>query len=221
MKICIDAGHGLPTSGKRCLKRIDPAETREWTLNSRIAGKVAELLSGYECETFRVDDTTGKTDVDVADRVKAANGAKADLYVSIHHNAGIKGGAGGGIVVYTCKGAQAMSKTVQEALYRYTVAATGLRGNRSAPTPEAGFYVLKNTAMPAVLGEFGFMDSAVDTPIILTEEYADQVAGGIVDALAEVCGLRPKPPALDETRIRAVVREELATLAEAIVQSLK
>ena len=43
-KIAIDAGHGLYTAGKRCLKSIDPNETREWVLNSRIAGKVIEKL---------------------------------------------------------------------------------------------------------------------------------------------------------------------------------
>lgn len=38
--------------------------------------------------------------------------------------------------------------------------------------------MLNATSMPAVLGEFGFMDSAVDTPIILTETYADRLAAG-------------------------------------------
>ena len=36
-KIAIDAGHGLYTEGKRCLKSLDPNETREWQLNERVA----------------------------------------------------------------------------------------------------------------------------------------------------------------------------------------
>ena len=40
MLICIDAGHGLHTPGKRCLKSLDPRETREWRLNARVADKL-------------------------------------------------------------------------------------------------------------------------------------------------------------------------------------
>ena len=37
LKLALDAGHCLHTSGKRCLKTIDPNQTREWVLNDRIA----------------------------------------------------------------------------------------------------------------------------------------------------------------------------------------
>ena len=185
MLICIDAGHYLGTPGKRCLKSIDPGETREWVLNGRVADKVQARLAAYDCETMRVDDVTGEEEVTLYERVNAANRAKADVYLSIHHNAGINGGSGGGIVVYVCPGVGEDTTRIQRAVYEYTVASTGLRGNRSQPLGVADFYVLVNTKMPAVLGEFGFMDSTTDTPIILTENYADKVADGIVAALVE------------------------------------
>ena len=60
-KIALTAGHYKYTAGKRCLKSLDPKETREWELNNRIADKVEKLLSasyaGYEL--LRTDDTTG------------------------------------------------------------------------------------------------------------------------------------------------------------------
>ena len=189
MLICIDAGHGLHTPGKRCLKSLDPRETREWTLNARVADKLQGLLSTYGCATMRVDDVTGEKDVALGDRVLAANKARADLYLSIHHNAGVKGGSGGGIVAFVAPGCQEMSRTVQRAVYTRTVAATGLRGNRAEPKQEASYYVLMFTNMPAVLIECGFMDSTVDTPVILTEAHADKVAQGLCEALAEVYGL--------------------------------
>ncbi len=103
-KIALDAGHYSKTSGKRCLKKIDPNETREWTLNDRIADKVEVLLQGYTgWELIRVDDTLGKKDISTEKRAKAANDFGADFYLSIHHNAGIKGGSGGGIVAYVFK----------------------------------------------------------------------------------------------------------------------
>ena len=191
MLICIDAGHGRNTAGKRCLKRIDPGETREWTLNSRIADKLQALLAGYNCQTMRADDVTGDRDVPLADRCEAANAARADVYVSIHHNAGINGGSGGGIVVYIHPNHQKQSEVVQEAVYRHLIAQTGLKGNRDNPLAEANHQVTRETEMPAILCECGFMDSTHDTPIILTEEFADQAARGLRDALAEVYGLKP------------------------------
>ena len=98
--IALDAGHGMKTAGKRCLKSIDPNQTREWYLNDRIADRLQELLAGYECKVVRVDDTTGAKDISLSARVKTANTAKADVYVSIHHNAGINGRTGCGTVVY-------------------------------------------------------------------------------------------------------------------------
>ncbi|MGO5023895.1 N-acetylmuramoyl-L-alanine amidase [Lawsonibacter sp. LCP25S3_G6] len=185
MLIAIDAGHYLGTPGKRCLKSIDPGETREWVLNNRVAHKVQVRLTAYDCTTMRVDDPTGQNEVDLVSRVLAANRAKADVYLSIHHNAGINGGSGGGIVVYVCPGVGEDTTSLQRAVYEHTVATTGLRGNRSHPLAEADFYVLLYTKMPAVLGEFGFMDSTTDTPIIITEAYADKLADGIVAALVE------------------------------------
>ena len=191
MLIAIDAGHYLGTPGKRCLRAIDPGETREWVLNGRVADKVQERLAAYDCQTMRVDDPTGRTEIDLFDRVLAANLAGADVYLSIHHNAGIKGGPGGGIVVYVCPGVGEDTTRLQRAVYEHTVASTGLRGNRSRPLAVADYYVLVNTKMPAVLGEFGFMDSTTDTPIILTEEYADKLVDGIVKALVDLYDLQP------------------------------
>ena len=192
MLICIDAGHYIGTPGKRCLKSIDPGETREWTLNSRVADKLEAILAGYDCQTMRVDDVTGKRDVTLSQRVAAANRAKADVYLSIHHNAGINGGSGGGIVAYVAPKHQKQSEVVRDAVYRYTVAATGLRGNRAQPLAEQSLYVLNYTTMPATLIELGFMDSTHDTPIILTEQFADQAAAGLAAALVEVYDLQAR-----------------------------
>lgn len=209
----IDAGHGLYTPGKRCLKAIDPAETREWVLNSRIADKLQRLLADYDCTTFRVDDPTGQNDVPLSDRVAKANRTGAAAYISIHHNAGVNGGSGGGIVVFTARTASQTSKALQEAVYRHTVERTGLKGNRSTPLAEKDLYVLRKTDMPAVLGEFGFMDSTSDTPVILTEEFADQVAGGIAAALAEVFRLEGGEESMTDEQFDALMQRWLTAQA--------
>lgn len=196
-KIALTAGHYKGTAGKRCLKSLDPNETREWVLNDRIADKIEALLkanyTGYEL--LRTDDTTGEKDISLSARTNAANNFGADFYLSIHHNAGIKGGKGGGIVAYIHKNASAASAEWQKALYNALIAATGLTGNRSNPLPTANFHEVRETTMPAVLLELGFMDSATDVPIILSEEYADQCAEAIVKVLAERGNLTKKSTA--------------------------
>lgn len=177
VKIAIDAGHGLSTPGKRITLKGYP-DTREWSLNSRIADKLEALLKSYNCEILRVDDRTGKTDYSLANRVKKANEWGADIYISIHHNAGINGRSGGGTVVYWYSN-KAERATQAKALYDAVVARTGLVGNRSSKVIKKGFYVVKNTKMKAFLIENGFMDSTTDVPIILTEDHATKTTKGL------------------------------------------
>lgn len=189
--IAIDAGHGMKTLGKRCMKKLDPNETREWYLNDRIADRLQELLAGYDCIVVRVDDTTGVKDVSLSTRVKTANNAKADIYVSIHHNAGLSGRAGGGTVVYYCSSKSERLTQVRN-MYQSVINQTGLIGNRSSSVINKGFYVIKNTSMPAFLIENGFMDSPTDIPVILSTDHAEKTAQGLLKFLVEQFCIQPK-----------------------------
>lgn len=200
LKIAIDAGHYKGTPGRRCLAALDPAQTGEWELNRRVADKLEELLAGYDCQVLRVDDKTGDRLIDLGDRVAAANGWPADVYLSIHHNAGIKGGSGGGCVVYTAPGCQAKSKALQKAVYGAVVSRTGMVGNRATPMMERGLYVLRRTKMPAILIECGFMDSSTDVPVILGPYFAGQVADGLLAALVEVFNLTERKEVRERMR---------------------
>lgn len=189
-KLALNAGHGLYTPGKRCLKSLDNNETREWTLNSRICNKIEEKLKAYSgYELVRLDDTTGKTDVALKTRTDKANKFGADFYLAIHHNAGVSGGAGGGVVTYTYTSVDNETKVWQEALYNAIIKETGLKGNRSVPLNTADLHECRESNMPAVLIECGFMDSATDVPIILTDDFADKVAKACVEVIAEKGGL--------------------------------
>lgn len=189
-KIALNAGHGLYAAGKRCLKSIDPNETREWWLNARICDKVENILSEYEgYELLRLDDRTGKTNVSLKKRTDNANKWGAHIYVSVHHNAGINGGSGGGIVAYSYTATDIVTNEWKAAFYNSLIKHTALRGNRATPLATADLHECRETKMPAVLLECGFMDSTVDTPIILTEEFADKCAAAISEVLIERCGL--------------------------------
>lgn len=219
--ISIGAGHYLGTPGKKCLKSIDKNETKEWVLNDRVADKVEKMLEQYDCQTMRVDDTTGQNGISLQDRVAAANNANADVAIAIHHNAGIKGGNGGGIVIYQRPNATQKEKVLQEAVYRHTVNTTGLKGNRANPLAEANLYAVNKTKMTAILCELGFMDSQTDTPIILTEEFAKNAAQGIVNALVEVYKIKLKEE-IDMTKDEVVklVDEKVNSAVETLKKDL-
>ena len=185
-KLALNAGHYLGTAGKRCMKSLDPNETREWWLNNRIADKVEERLSGYDgIELLRIDDTTGKTDRSLIKRAQLANDFGADLYLSLHHNAGINGGDGGGIVAYVYLTPSPEALEWQKALYNELIAETGLKGNRATPLAKKNLAELRLTSSPAALLELGFMDSRSDVPAILSEDYANKCANAIVNVIVE------------------------------------
>ena len=192
-KIALNAGHGLNTAGKRCLKALDPNETREWTLNDRICDKVEAKLKAYTgYSLIRLDDTTGSLDVALETRTNKANSFDADIYISVHHNAGVNGGSGGGIIAVIYKKASSASEEWQKALYSCLIKYTGLAGNRSEPMPKLNLHEVRESKMPAVLLELGFMDSKTDVPVILSEDYADKCATAIVEVLATKGKLQKK-----------------------------
>lgn len=192
--IALDAGHGKYTAGKRCLAAIDPNQTREWYLNDRIMDRVENMLAGYDCKVLRVGDTTGEKDISLDNRCKAANNAGADIYISMHHNAGIHGGTGGGTVVFYYS-SNALRKTQAYALYNAIISRTELVGNRSSKVISKAYKVLRGTKMPAFLVENGFMDSRTDTPRILTADHAERTAQGVLAFLVKELGLVKKQAA--------------------------
>ena len=196
MKLAIDSGHGLNTIGKQTLASVGPV-IKEWTMSNRVTNHLIDILGGYDgIEILRLDDPTGRTDVPLKTRTDKANAWKADLLISNHHNAGINGGTGGGIVVYRYPGSNNPSKAMAQKLYDKLIARTGLKGNRSQPVAEANFHMLRESNMPALLLELGFMDSKTDYPIITKDAFSRQAAQGIVDYLVEQYGLKEKPKAV-------------------------
>lgn len=191
-KIAYCAGHYLGTPGKKVPKKLDPAETREWVLNDRIARYFNEAALMYEgVQTMRTDDSTGKKEIKIKDRTSAANKWGADLYLDIHHNAGINLGSGGGVVAFSYP-KSAKGKEYRDAVYEAVIDAGALRGNRSQPLREKAYDSLRLAHAPAILIEYGFMDSRSDYPVISTEEYAKAVAYATMEAIAKVAGLKKR-----------------------------
>lgn len=201
-KLVISAGHFLGTPGKRCPRELDPNETREWWLNNRIADNLEKILSEYDgIEVLRVDDTTGKRDVTLEQRTDKANAWGADFYLSIHHNAANKIFDGGGIVAFAYTKPQKASLEWQKALYDSAIKHTGLKGNRATPLAKKNLHEVRETRMPAILMECGFMDSRSDCPQILSEDFADKMAKAFAEVIIKRSGATPKPKTLYRVQV--------------------
>jgi N-acetylmuramoyl-L-alanine amidase len=155
-KIAYDAGHGLNTSGKRT-----PDGEREWFFNNQVARAFAEKMSQYEnVELLRLDDPTGNRDVPLTERTNKANTWDADVLICFHHNA-LTGtwGMHTGVETYTHPLSSKASKDLQRLIHPRIVVAMGLQDRGMK---EENFHMLRESNMPSVLIEGGFMDSTID-----------------------------------------------------------
>ena len=186
-KIAGCAGHGINTPGKRT-----PDGEREWTFNNKvILAFEKELLTYEDVEFRRYDDRTGKTDVDLKPRTDAANNWGADYYISFHHNANAgKWGSHTGVetFIYTQPGekATALGKVLHAAsLKAYGLTDRGLK--------KENLHIVRETDMPAVLIEGGFMDSTIDIKKLRDDKVLETAGKLYAQALAKLIGLVKKP----------------------------
>jgi len=165
---------------------------REWSFNSVVASRIVNELKGYiGVDTIRVDDMTGAVDVSLQDRTDKANKWGADAYISIHANAYGTGGWNNtsGIETFTYPTASresfVLAKLVQDELVKATK-----RNDRGIKT--ANFAVLRETSMPAILVECGFMTNKEEATLLKSDSYRKTCASAIVKGLADMYGLKKK-----------------------------
>ncbi|MCL1987860.1 MAG: N-acetylmuramoyl-L-alanine amidase [Firmicutes bacterium] len=182
--VVLDPGHG----------GHDPGASRgavlEKDLNMRIMQKVSQLI---EADPNMRAYTTRNTDVFVplADRAFFGNGM-ADIFVSIHHNAS-NNSAINGIETYFLASEMDQfrtltSRNLADIMHRNLVSMLNSydRGVRSA-----NFSVLRNSTIPAVLLELGFMSNGQELARMQTEEFQWQAARAIYNSLLEAFVLVP------------------------------
>ncbi|MEN2468008.1 N-acetylmuramoyl-L-alanine amidase [Ornithinibacillus sp. JPR2-1] len=185
VKIALDAGHGMNTPGKRT-----PDGEREWSFNSKVVAAATKYLNEYDNVTvIRLDDPTGKTDVSLTARTNKANSQKADILISYHHNANTgQWGNWTGTETYHYPGSStglAIAKKIHPAIVR----AMGLRDRG---IKSANFHMLRESNMPAILIEGGFMDSTIDIKKLRDNSVLDRTGKALADAIAAHFGLKKK-----------------------------
>ena len=155
-----------------------------------MSSKLASL--GYTVLTSRNVDK----DVDLVDRADQANKANADMLLSIHFNAGGRGIARGIETYYYQATADRVPKINKEnhnnaeRLERSRKLANKVQQNLLYQTgandrgvKRASFTVLRETSIPSILVELGFIDNPEERNKIKTNEYQERLANGIVDGI--------------------------------------
>ena len=96
-------------------------------------------------------------------RVKEANSWPADIFISLHNNAAENPNASGNEALVYGPGATVANALATNILEQLTLT-TGLRNRGIVERP--GLYVLRKTAMPAVVVEMGFITNPLDAELM-------------------------------------------------------
>ncbi|WP_052123933.1 N-acetylmuramoyl-L-alanine amidase [Ureibacillus manganicus] len=185
IKVGFDAGHALTTLGKRT-----PDNEREWTFNDKVAKAFANELALYQRVTSRrFDDPTGQRDISLQERSDGANQWGADYYISFHHNANTsRWGDWTGVETYVYLGNKSTtSGKLAAAIHPAVVNAYGLRDRG---IKEANFHILRETNMPSILIEGGFMDSRIDIKKLRDDQVLEKVGRMVAQNFANFVGLK-------------------------------
>jgi N-acetylmuramoyl-L-alanine amidase len=185
-KIAYEAGHGINTSGKRT-----PDGEREWMFNDKVARAFDEKMNQYDqVQLLRLDDPTGNRDVPLTERTNKANAWGADVLISFHHNA-LSGswGTHTGIETYVHPESSAASKEIQRLIHPRIVVAMGLKDRGMK---EANFHMLRESNVPSVLIEGGFMDSTIDIKELRNDSKLRAQGEAATHALVDFFFLKPK-----------------------------
>ena len=170
--VVIDPGHGGEDEG--CEKN----GIQEKDINLAIAEMVRDRLEGmgYQAVLAREDDTyTAKEE-----RVKNANAWEADIYVSIHQNT-FEDESVEGIETWYDAGKGADNERLARLIHQETLKSTGAKARELRGDSE--LHVTRETVMPSCLVETGFLSNSEERGKLITSEYQQKIADGIVSGI--------------------------------------
>ncbi|MBP1935832.1 N-acetylmuramoyl-L-alanine amidase [Paenibacillus sediminis] len=175
--VVIDAGHGAKDPGAIGINNM-----QEKVQNLALALKVQNLLKNdpnISVVLTRSDDTF----LELSERVKIAEDLKADIFISIHANSSTSPTASGVETYYQ----RSESIPLAKVMHKYLVSSSGLKDRGVA---YGNFHVIRETTMPAVLLEAGYISNAGDEAKMFTDSFRNNVAGGIVAGIKEYLGVK-------------------------------
>lgn len=172
--VILDAGHGGDDPG--CMY----GEISEKDINLKIANELKTILetNGYTVKMVRKNDEN----ISALERAKLANGINADIYISIHQNAADDIPSASGIE--TCYSSNKRnSKTLASEIQKSLMVRTGAK-DRSIQKRD-DLIVTRETKMPSVLVECGFLSNEAERKLLSTSAYQKRIAAAIYDGILE------------------------------------
>ncbi|NCJ07555.1 AMIN domain-containing protein [Synechococcales cyanobacterium C] len=173
--VVIDPGHGGPDPGA-----VGIGGLRETDVVLPISLEVARLLQqqGVQVHLTRQSEVN----VELQPRVSLAERTNANVFVSIHANAiSMSRPDVNGLETYHAPGSTTGNRLAQaihnSILRRLNIRDRGVRSAR--------FYVLRQTSMPAVLVETGFVTGAEDAPRLRDPNWQRQMAAAIAQGILD------------------------------------
>lgn len=178
-KIVIDPGHGGSNPGA---VRYD---LRESDNNLAVGLKVKKLLEDQGATvvmTRTSDATVAKKGAALKDelqaRVDIAHNNGADALISIHTNSNENTAIKGAMTFYYHDASKALAKAVQEQLVKATGAA-------DKGIDHGNFLVLRNSKIPAILVEMGFITNYEEAMKLNEDAYRNKMAAGIANGIGQ------------------------------------
>jgi len=180
--ILIDPGHGGPDRGA-----TGPTNTYEKNNNLALALALNDLLKQAGAQTILTRDkdispaASYSEKEDLQARVNLGNTTKADLFISIHNNASLKPEIQGTSTYYSEDNPKSLeslhlaNSILSAALDTLATTNRGLK--------EAGFYVLRNTTMPAILLETAFISNPNEEARLQNPIFQKNVATAILHGI--------------------------------------
>lgn len=176
--VVIDPGHGGSDPGT-----ISITNKPEKEYNLALAHKVQALLLN-EPNIELVMTREGDTYPTRPERVQLANQLNADVFVSIHGNSVKSAPQATGTETYYYQ--RSNSKELATIIHQRLVKAMGLRDRG---VKNGNLEVIRDTTMPAVLLEVGFLSNVLDEELMSSEVVQMKAAQAIADGIKEYLGL--------------------------------
>ncbi len=176
--VVIDVGHGGPDRGAKAGQPYCE-EKRIALLTARLAKQYLEQL-GYHVVMTRSTDNF----ISLPRRVEIAKQANANIFVSVHYNSSRSPEAKGIEVFFfdskENKSRATASKKLADAILSKVIRKTAAN---SRGVKKGNFYVIRETSMPAVLVEGGFISNAKERTLLKSRLYQEKIAQGIADGV--------------------------------------
>ncbi|WP_309520675.1 N-acetylmuramoyl-L-alanine amidase [Peribacillus frigoritolerans] len=183
MKLYLDPGHGGSDPGAQSNGLME----KDITLD--IALKIRTILKNdYENVEVRMSRTSD-INKSLSQRTNEANSWGANYYLSIHCNAYNGSAQGYEDYIHSSQSESSTTAKYQDMIHSEVMKVNQLsdRGQK-----KANFHVLRESNMPALLTENGFIDNVQDATLLKQSSWRQKVAQAHANGIAKAFSLKPK-----------------------------